>query len=136
MLWLFGQIWLGLLTSFASGAAVTAYFFTRMYRARTWAEPEIAQVDDDTDYDTDYLENGFGDEVYDQEREPEYPPRANAEWPPDPAERTESGHREGLLPLMTWPPHQRGDDPIQDEEPDWPKADDVQQAETRPRRRG
>lgn len=131
MLWLFGQIWLWLLISFASGAAVTAYFLTRMYRARTWAEPEIAQVDDDTDY----FENGFYDEPYDQEQEPEYPLRVNAEWSPDPAERTESGHREGLLPLLAWPPDQRVDDPIPDEEPDWPKAADVRQAETRPRRR-
>jgi hypothetical protein len=90
MLWLFGQIWLWLVISFALGAAVTALLLTRSHPVRA------GPGSDTMDEDTEYFESGDYDDSNYREPEPVYPPRAPEGWSPE-DERTESGRREGIL---------------------------------------
>jgi hypothetical protein len=135
MLWLFGQIWLWMLLSFALGVAVTALFFSRRNRPEEpepAPEPEYAELLPYTERDDDY------EDPYVQQPEPAYPPRPPLDWPSDPDERIETGHRQGMLPPIEWPPGQRGEDDGDtdsgNEEPAWPKAEDWPPAEHRPGR--
>ena len=128
MLWLFGQIWLWSLISFGFGAAVTALLLSSVNRER--AQPEPAPSTNEPHY----ADSSYYNDPYDQESQPEYPPRPPLEWPSDPIERIETGHRRGVLPLAEWSPDQRTDDVEATENPIWPRADDWPPTEHRPGR--
>lgn len=123
MLWLFGQIWLWMLLSFALGAGVTA-----LVMRRTPARPEpVYEEQAEAEYvpgpppNPYLLDDGVG----------EYPPRAPTAWPPD-DDRPEPAHLEGELPSVEWPPEREADTPV--EEPAWPSAEDWPPADHRPGR--
>jgi hypothetical protein len=135
MLWLFGQIWLWSLISFALGAAVTALLLTRVNRER--AKPESAPSANQPHYATttpQYANPSYTNDSYDQRAQPEYPGRPPLEWPSDPIERIDTGHRQGMLPPAEWPPDQRTEQIEAIEEPAWPRAEDWPSTEHRPGR--
>jgi hypothetical protein len=114
MLWLFGQIWLWSLISFALGAAVTALLLTRVNRERAKPQPAPSA----------------------NEPQREYPRRRPLEWPSDPIERIDTGHHLGMPPPAQWPPDQRTEQIEAIQEPAWPRAEDWPSTEHRPGRGG
>jgi hypothetical protein len=130
MLWLFGQIWLWMLLSFALGVGVTALF---LYRRNRPAEPEPAPEPEYVDV-LPYTERDDYEDPYVQQPEPAYPPRPPLEWPSDPDERVGTGHRQGMLPPIEWPPGEQREEDKAGEEPAWPRAEDWPPAQHRPGR--
>jgi hypothetical protein len=130
MLWLFGQIWLWMLLSFALGVGVTALFLSHRNRP---VEPEPAPEPEYVDL-LPYTERDDYEDPYVQQPEPAYPPRPPLNWPSDPDERIETGHRQGKLPPIEWPPGIRDEEDKMDEEPAWPQAEDWPPVEHRPGR--
>jgi hypothetical protein len=133
MLWLFGQIWLWSLISFGFGAAVTAFLLSRVNHERAQPAPTPATNEPRYADTPQYANTSYYNDPYDQESQSAYPPRP-LEWPSDPIERIETGHRQGVLPLAEWPPDQQTDDVEATENPTWPRADDWPPTEHRPGR--
>jgi hypothetical protein len=114
VLWLFGQIWIWLLISFALGAALTGFSLPWLNRPRTAEQaPPTAHAEAA------------------QHIETIHPPPTPAEWPPEPPE---TGHREGTLVPVEWPPDQRDEENGSVEEPAWPREEDGPSAEQPPGR--
>ncbi|MFF5989860.1 hypothetical protein [Prauserella flavalba] len=113
MLWLFGQIWLWLLISFALGAGLTALLFRRPSRQRPYERhsPPLAAPPPAEEEATRHLPTvGALPPVVPDASEP----------PPD------LGHQEGTLPpRRAW--HVRNE---------WPDEDDAAASEDRQSRRG
>jgi hypothetical protein len=133
MFWLFGEIWVWLIVSFALGAVTTWL----VMRARTHA-PEAAAPEPYPAYEplplaaeeTQYIPATHEPEYDDY---PEYHHKAIDDEPYD---QEADGHREGHLPMP--PPRPARDDywPGAEQQPAWPESEEAGQQQWRQPGRG
>lgn len=133
MLWLFGQIWLWLIVSFALGAVAT-WLLMRAFQRQL--QPQESAYEPFPEKEPDEVSPTEQTQFIPAPPFTPSEPLLDYRFPDEPYDQESDGHREGRLPMPPPRPAPAAEDWPTEEEPVWPAAEDLDATRRWPGRSG